>query len=335
MKKQIFIGFLILLTSYPLFYCIVLVGSLFFSKALFIIFLVVTIWRYKFCHEEYQIRNYQNGSVINQLLSKIFRSIMNTLITDYFHSDLHISEDSKNIINEINRKKQKIIFTSQPHGIFSVGSHCMIVGKEMEKQGLGNISIKKLAASFTFKLPGVKEMFKYISLIDASRKTAEKCLRSKDYHLMSAIGGVRESILNHKNPNIVFLKQRKGCVRLALNKRNKVRCLIPTYTFGENDLFWSFDFLTDFRLKFCRITGIPLFLILGKWFFPLVPKDKKIDVVVGKPILIKEKDKVDDGEKISQSSIEKYHKKFIKEVESLFNENVKKFGNKDAKLIVL
>jgi len=58
--------------------------------------------------------------------------------------------------------------------------------------------------------------------------------------------------------------------------------------------------------------GIPAVFPFGKWWFPLLPRDNPLHIVVGVPLPLPK------IESPSNSEIDKYHLMYIKHVEELF-----------------
>ena len=99
------------------------------------------------------------------------------------------------------------------------------------------------------------------------------------------IGGAQEAINSHPNDYTVFLKRRKGFVRLALATGTPI---VPVVTFGEVDLFEQpsnpdGSFMRYFQEFVKKLVGVAPVLFNGRglfqYSFGLIPKRSPLTTV--------------------------------------------------------
>jgi hypothetical protein len=121
------------------------------------------------------------------------------------------------------------------------------------------------------------------------------------------VGGAGESIYSGIGRADLIIRRRRGIFEMAL--KNGVS-LVPTFTFGENDIFKSYniDFLGIFAflqkcIGICCPRGIPIFM------------NPKFITIIGKPINVTRRE---NGE-YTEADVIKLREKYISELEILFN----------------
>ena len=113
--------------------------------------------------------------------------------------------------------------------------------------------------------------------MDAARYSAKHVLASGK-SLALVPGGATEALHCKPDVDIVYLKKRRGFVKLALETGAS---LVPVYSFNENNTFNLTEnkMLDGFKKKFQAIFGISFPLVTN-----VIPKSAPITVVVGAPI---------------------------------------------------
>jgi len=163
------------------------------------------------------------------------------------------------------------------------------------------------------------------------------------------VGGEREQILAQEGLHTVYVKKRKGFVRLALKyganpnpNPNRTAAhgsphrtagvpIVPAYCFGEVDLYKTSSFLQAPRLWLVQQFGIALPLACGaSWLMPLKPKPTPLHVVLGEPIRVSKS----VGEP-SQAEIEAVHRRYTESIQGLFDTNKAKYGCGDKTLTII
>ena len=141
------------------------------------------------------------------------------------------------------------------------------------------------------------------------------------------VGGAAESLEAYPGKCKLVLKKRKGFARMALQTG---ACLVPVFSFGENDLFFTMPNPENSllrrvqeKLKKWSHFGFPMFWGRGvfNYSYGLLPYRKPIYTVIGKPM---------DVPKIecpTDEQVNELHARYIDELVKLFNENKEKYLN--------
>ena len=192
---------------------------------------------------------------------------------------------------------------------------------------------RDLAASILFYIPVIRELSLLLGNVDASSATAKYNLK-KGRSLLIFVGGEKEQLMAKPHKHQIFLKSRKGFVKLALQYGCE---LVPSYAFGETELYHISDFALGFRKWLQRNFAIGITLAKGRpvWWNWMNPLKNPLHVVFGKPIKVAKRDAQKDGE-VTDEEINALHELFIKETERLFETHKAKHGlSEDAVLEVL
>ncbi|CAJ1413578.1 unnamed protein product [Effrenium voratum] len=148
-------------------------------------------------------------------------------IPKYFdYEEYHEISDS-----ELRSSSKKFIVGAHPHGVFSFVGVCAAVSTHVAPDGFGASlpSEAPTAAASVIKLfPILKDVIGMFGVIDASSSTLAKRLTRGSFVLY--IGGLIELFYSSPKQEVVFLKQRKGFIKLALRAGADV---IPVYMFGN------------------------------------------------------------------------------------------------------
>uniref|UniRef100_A0A8B9XWY4 Acyltransferase n=1 Tax=Bos mutus grunniens TaxID=30521 RepID=A0A8B9XWY4_BOSMU len=180
------------------------------------------------------------------------------------------------------------IFGFHPHGVLVVGA-------------FGNFctnysAFKELFPGFTsylhvlpywFRCPLFREYLMSSGPVSVSKKSVSHVLSKEGGGNISVIvlGGAEESLDAHPGKFTLFIRQRKGFVKIALTHG---AYLVPVFSFGENELFKQVSnpegsWLRNVQEKLQKIMGfaLPLFHARGifQYNFGLIPYRKPIHTV--------------------------------------------------------
>ncbi|XP_011918110.1 PREDICTED: 2-acylglycerol O-acyltransferase 1 isoform X1 [Cercocebus atys] len=230
------------------------------------------------------------------------------------------------------------IFGFHPHGILAAGA-------------FGNFStnysdFKELFPGFTsylhvlplwFWCPVFREYMMSIGLVSVSKKSVSYVVSKEGGGNISVIvlGGAKESLDAHPGKFTLFIRQRKGFVKIALTHGAS---LVPVFSFGENELFKQVDnpegsWIRTVQEKLQKIMGfaLPLFHARGvfQYNFGLMPYRKAIHTVVGRPI------PVHQILHPTEEQIEELHQTYMEELTKLFEEHKGKYGIPEHETLVL
>ena len=143
------------------------------------------------------------------------------------------------------------------------------------------------------------------------------------------VGGIPEMENTEENSVKEVLNKRKGFIKLALRHGSD---LVPTFVFGETDLYRQSGAFSSLQDKVRRLIGISPVIFYGRGFlqnsFGFLPYRKPMYVVVGAPI------RVDRIPEPSQEDIDNLHSDYVMSVRKLFNKYNPIYGNKKSKLII-
>ncbi|XP_007964633.3 2-acylglycerol O-acyltransferase 1 [Chlorocebus sabaeus] len=230
------------------------------------------------------------------------------------------------------------IFGFHPHGILAAGA-------------FGNFStnysdFKELFPGFTsylhvlplwFWCPVFREYMMSIGLVSVSKKSVSYVVSKEGGGNISVIvlGGAKESLDAHPGKSTLFIRQRKGFVKIALTHGTS---LVPVFSFGENELFKQVDnpegsWIRTVQDKLQKIMGfaLPLFHARGvfQYNFGLMPYRKAIHTVVGRPIPVRQ------ILHPTEEQIEELHQTYMEELTKLFEEHKGKYGIPEHETLVL
>jgi len=145
--------------------------------------------------------------------------------------------------------------------------------------------------------------------------------------LAIAIGGARESLLSDPYTARVYLKNRKGFIKVAIKTGSS---LVPCYAFGEDDAWELYSPKVGKPLelvqRYCKaylgftipyIRGQPLILGWG-----LMPFRAPIRMIVGNPIHTGKPDPSP-----SASEIDRFHELYIAELQRIWEAGKESYGN--------
>lgn len=200
-----------------------------------------------------------------------------------------------------------------PHGIFCWGF--ILHGGLLD----GVMPLTGLVAHALFLQP----LFRYVfetcfKCVGTVSKTSmiERMKRKESFGLLP--GGFQEATIMKWGHERVFLKRRQGFVKYALQFGYK---LVPAYTFGESDTYWTVCGGLKWRLKLNE-WSLPGVMCVGKWWCPAMPRDDcELHTVYGKPIVLP------TIQNPSKQDVDHWHQVYMKELVALFDRN-KKWASK-------
>lgn len=160
------------------------------------------------------------------------------------------------------------------------------------------------------KLPILKHVMGIYGLTSASSGNMCKILRGKkgiDSCLVLYIGGIAELFKSSRKEERLYIKNRKGFIKLALREGVDV---VPVYLFGNTSCLtvWKNAFLASLSRKL----QMSLTYFWGKWLLP-IPRDEKLLYVRGKPLGLPH---IKDP---TEEDLNKWHQKYMDEVKRLFD----------------
>jgi len=217
-------------------------------------------------------------------------------------------KDSKLIFDEPSTLNLNLpyIFCYHPHGIMCIS----YVANGALNADMDKFKVSWLIADFLFNLP-LFLFSKIVVNLDGVNKNNMMSLMKNRKNIGLLPGGFHEISLFEKYKHIVYIKNKKGFVKMALvNGYN----LIPVYCFGEERLYSGINLFPRKLSLYLSNRGIPTSFPIGKFGIPFFADyNEKLKTVVGKPV------KLPQIENPSQQDIDYYHEIYCSSLKDLFN----------------
>lgn len=137
-------------------------------------------------------------------------------------------------------------------------------------------------------------------------------------------GGFQEATLYKRGQHRIFIKEKKGFIKYALQYGYKI---MPCYVFGEENTYWPIEIgFRSWRLWLNKY-NIPGTIFVGKYLF-LPDNDIDINVVLGAKIDVPH---IKDP---TAEDIDKYHTIYLEKIKELFEKYKSIYAKPDATLQV-
>jgi 2-acylglycerol O-acyltransferase 2 len=208
---------------------------------------------------------------------------------------------SHNVIFEDEPERHNSLFAFHPHGVMSFGTSLSMAKNDVLYDSI-------LCGSRALLNLPISGIFARLMGIEGVNNSRFKDIMKSGHNIAFLPGGFEEATLTTYDRERVFIKNRKGFIKYALDYGYKI---YPCYTFGENRLFYTLNLMEQFRLMLNR------FKLPGTFFFSkylLLPNDD-VDIltIIGKPIIIP---KINNP---TNEDIDKYHSIYINTLQELFD----------------
>ena len=232
--------------------------------------------------------NYQSGYYILSILIFSFL-IPNTVTSKYFSNKLMKSKLSYLLLKYFSFKivykdyptyrsdhAPSKILACPPHGTFPIGNILSLI---CMKNGTGRI-VYGLAATAVFYLPIFKNIMSALYCIDASKENALDHIKNKHSDLGISPGGVRGIFEKQDHQETIFIKQRYGFVKLALQTGSIIQ---PCYILGNTQTFKHFYDKYSILATISRKLKAGICLLYGRFYLPIMFRIP-LTAVMGKEI---------------------------------------------------
>jgi len=223
---------------------------------------------------------------------------------DYFDYE-EILEFSNDDANKMINDGKKFILALQPHGVISFCSLCSWINAPSNFR-----SIQTAVASVLLRTPILKHVMGIYGLTPASGSNVRSILKNGkgvSGCLVLYVGGIAELFKSSRKEERLYLKNRKGFIKVALREGVDV---VPVYLFGNTSVLTVVK--TGILASLSRKMGMSLTYFWGKFFLP-VPRDEKLIYVRGKPLGLPH------IVEPTNEDVDKWHEKYCQEVTRIFN----------------
>ena len=263
------------------------------------------------------------ASFITFLGKKMLQTSFFLQIPKYFRfEEYHEFQDHEfGTMTHENGDKKSYIFACHPHGVFPFVATCALcsaAGADGDK-GPSKYAYKDrltddmptAVATVLRYVPLLKDIVGLFNIIDASGAVLANRLKRGSFALY--VGGMLELFLASPQREVVFLKKRKGFIKLALKNGADV---VPVYLFGNTTCLSALKAGPLAALS--RKLGVSLTIFWGRWWLP-VPRPTKMVYARGKPLGLPHIPNP------SQDDINHWHQLYCNKLQALF-ENYKQFN---------
>ncbi len=196
---------------------------------------------------------------------------------------------------------EKSLFSFHPHGVLGFGPSMSGALNEV----LYNATFCGSRAMRNLPISGI--IARWMGVCGVDNKNFKE-LMNNNKNIIFVPGGFEEATITRYGKDRIFISERKGFIKYALQFGYKV---YPSYTFNENKIFYTFNYFEKFRLLLNKIK-LPGTLFFSKYgIFPHTDID--LFTVIGAPLhfpIIENPTKED---------VEKYHKMYVKQLVSVYD----------------
>ena len=216
---------------------------------------------------------------------------------------------------KLHEEGKRVIGCMHPHGVFPFVSVCAVTSTLQARDGFGDgiLDLPTAVANVIRTMPILKDVVGVFGCIDASGSYLKSRLQRRKGSVVLYVGGMVELFYASPKKETVFLKQRKGFVKLALRTGAD---LVPVYLFGNTTSLEALKW--PILAKISRKTGVSFTLFWGRWFLPL-PKKVKLTYARGRPLGLPHIEHPTDQD------VGKYHALYVRKLVELFD-RYKKFN---------
>ncbi|KDO24281.1 hypothetical protein SPRG_09918 [Saprolegnia parasitica CBS 223.65] len=199
----------------------------------------------------------------------------------------------------------KAMLAYHPHGILAEAG---TVANGFADPVFAPCQISWLVSELLFLMPPIANIISWFGCGPVHRANFES-LAKRGSNLALIPGGFEEATIYAYGKHRVFLKERKGFIKLALQHGYKV---YPVYTFGEERTYLAFEPGLRLRLALNRFK-LPGVLFRGLWWCFFLPfASQTMTTVVGAPL------QLPTLPSPTPDDVRKYHDAYMTALQALF-----------------
>lgn len=220
---------------------------------------------------------------------------------------------------------QLYVFACHPHGTLAFNRGAVgFSTNTLWDAAFPGVKFRVLTATAAFFVPFIREMWLWSYCVDASKPTAVRVLEVERSSVFVYPGGEKEQLETIYGQQRVFLKSRKGFVKLAIEHGAH---LVPVYAFGETDLYTHSQALIGVRKWLVNKFGVAVPFLWGQ--YGLMPYRTPVTLVFGKPLVVEKRHAP------SHEVVSAMHEKYVDALTALYDEHKESLGYGDHNLVVL
>jgi 2-acylglycerol O-acyltransferase 2 len=275
---------------------------------------------------------------------RLVRRLLRPMLS-YFDYEEVVESSPVDVRRQI-RDGRNYLLVFQPHGVVSYGGICSFVSLptdlEREEGGGGGqqsasssssparrrgMQFPTAVADALLYTPVLKHILGVFGLISASKKSLVRALtenRGPEGCVVLYVGGMAELFLSCDKQERLYLRRRKGFIKLALEAGVDV---VPVYLFGNTAVLSLLK--TGLLAAVSRRLQVSLTYVWGRWYLP-IPRPTKILYASGQPL------GMPHIPKPTQDDVDRWHDKYCAEVKRIFDlykERVPEYKHKQLEIL--
>ncbi|KAL4476155.1 hypothetical protein ABPG74_009888 [Tetrahymena malaccensis] len=243
-----------------------------------------------------------------QYFAKVKVSPTLVKFTKWMHYEKYFEEFNFHQVEEHLQEKDSI-FAVHPHYMFTYG---LVLNYY---QGNFGKNLAVLTTRSLLMLPGYGLLHQLTGLQGVDADNMKKLMKNHQNFALVP-GGFEEATLTTRNEQKIFVKNRKGFIKYAIQGGYTI---YPVYIFGESKAYYYIESFLNLRLALNKIKMVGVFFWSRFGF--IIPEWKvKINTVVGKGL------KFPQSDNPSKEQIDKCHAEYIEALKNLYYSHREKFG---------